>query len=385
MHQQKRIGDLPVEPGQIVKFVMDLLSPGLHEKRARSIAFATVGVVFAERLSIAEVGRAMSRVRGTSPKHGIKQVDRLLSNSGFVLEACFQASVPWLVAERTEIMISLDWTDYASDGQSRMAINLITEHGRATPLVWQTVKTKSLKRRRNRYEDEVLRVLASCLPQGVKVTLLADRGFADTKLFAFLRDDLGWDFVIRIRGAFKMTRESGLTHAVEDLVLSNGDAREMQNVLLTKSKFPINVVCVHDKATKEPWCLATTLAGDADLVVQSYGRRFTTELAFRDEKDLNFGFGLKDTSIGSPERRDRFLFVFMLATWILTLLGAAGEQIGCDRQLKANTTAKRTHSLLRQGQEYLLGCASRFFSSIKRVFADLLADHVTTRAKIALL
>ena len=93
---------------------MDLLSLGLREKRARSIAFATVGVVFAERLSVAEVGRAMSRVRGTSPKHGIKQVDRLLSNAGFVLEDCFMASTPWLVAKREENMISLDWTEYLS-------------------------------------------------------------------------------------------------------------------------------------------------------------------------------------------------------------------------------------------------------------------------------
>ena len=38
-------------------------------------------------------------------------------------------------------MISLDWSEYASDGQSRIAINLITEHGRATPLVWQTVNS----------------------------------------------------------------------------------------------------------------------------------------------------------------------------------------------------------------------------------------------------
>lgn len=382
---ERRIGDLPVEPGQIVKFVMELLSPALHEKRARSIAFGVVGVVFAERLSVAEVGRAMARARGTSPKHGIKQVDRLLSNGGFDLEQCFRVTVPWLVAERKEVMISLDWTEYADDGHSRIAVNLITDHGRATPLVWQTVKSKRLKRRRNRYEDEVLQLLADCLPEGVKVTLLADRGFADTKLFAFLRDDLGWDFAIRIRGSFTMTRESGLSHEVKDLVPSNGQAREMQNVLLTRSKFPINVVCVHDKAMKEPWCIATTFAGDAEFVVKSYGRRFTTELAFRDEKDLNFGFGLQDTSIGAPERRDRFLFLFMLATWILTLLGAAGEQIGCDRQLKANTTAKRTHSLLRQGQEYMMGCASRFFSAIKQTFSALLADHAATSAKFALL
>ncbi len=37
-------------------------------------------------------------------------------------------------------------------------------------------------------------------PEGVAVTILADRGFGDVKLFAFL-DELGFDYVIRFRGA----------------------------------------------------------------------------------------------------------------------------------------------------------------------------------------
>ncbi len=34
---------------------------------------------------------------------------------------------------------------------------------------------------------------------------------------------------------------------------------------------------------------------------------------------------------------------------LLTLLGAAGEELGYDRHLKINTTKRRTHSLFRQG------------------------------------
>ena len=37
------------------------------------------------------------------------------------------------------------------------------------------------------------------------------------------------------------------------------------------------------------------------------------------------------------------------AVVLLTLLGAAGEQLGYDRHLKTNTTRRRTHSLFRQG------------------------------------
>jgi hypothetical protein len=37
------------------------------------------------------------------------------------------------------------------------------------------------------------------------------------------------------------------------------------------------------------------------------------------------------------------------AVVLLTLLGAAGEQLGYDRHPKTNTNKRRTHSLFRQG------------------------------------
>ena len=43
------------------------------------------------------------------------------------------------------------------------------------------------------------------------------------------------------------------------------------------------------------------------------------------------------------------LLLSALAIALLTLLGAAGECLGYDRWLKANTVKYRTHSLFRQG------------------------------------
>jgi hypothetical protein len=73
------------------------------------------------------------------------------------------------------------------------------------------------------------------------------------------------------------------------------------------------------------------------------------EPQFRDTKDLQFGMGLSATRIGEPTRRDRLLLVSAFATALLTLLGMVGESLGMDRLLKSNTSAKRTHSLFRQG------------------------------------
>jgi hypothetical protein len=51
--------------------------------------------------------------------------------------------------------------------------------------------------------------------------------------------------------------------------------------------------------------------------------------------------------IRDTKRRDRMLLVSAMASVLLTLLGSAGESLGMDRLLKANTVKKRTHSLFR--------------------------------------
>jgi hypothetical protein len=59
------------------------------------------------------------------------------------------------------------------------------------------------------------------------------------------------------------------------------------------------------------------------------------------------GMGL--IHVSTPGRRDRLWLLNALAIVLLTLLGAAGEDLGYDRYLKSNTTKRRTHSLFRQG------------------------------------
>jgi len=97
---------------------------------------------------------------------------------------------------------------------------------------------------------------------------------------------------------------------------------------------------------KEPWCLVTG-SRDAPQIIKLYSKRWTVEPSFRDTKDLRFGLGA--VRIADPQRRDRLLLLNAFAVVLLTLLGAAGESLGMDRHLKANTVKTRSHSLFRQG------------------------------------
>jgi hypothetical protein len=231
-----------------------------------------------------------------------------------------------------------------------LALHLVTGHGRATPLLWLTVGKDELKDRRNDFEDLCLCRLKACLPDGVAVTILADRGFGDVKLFAFL-ESLGFDYAIRFRGNIQVAAETGETRLAADWVGKGGRARMLREVEITAARNQVPaVVCVHAKDMKEPWCIATSLRdATARDIVDHYAKRWTIEPSFRDAKDLRFGMGMSALRISDPQRRDRLLLLNALAVVLLNLLGAAGESLGLDRLLKSNTSKRRTHSLFRQG------------------------------------
>jgi hypothetical protein len=246
--------------------------------------------------------------------------------------------------------VALDWTDYDADGQATLVLSLVTGHGRATPLIWLSVLKDELTDARNAYEDACVRRLAEVLPAGVRVTLLADRGFADTKLFGFL-DEFGFGYVIRIKANTRVGATDGTTRPAAAWVGQGGRARKLRDATLTEARCPVGaVVCVHAKAMQEPWCLvASNREATAPQIVKLYSKRWTAEPSFRDTKDLRFGLGLDAVRIADPQRRDRLLLLNAFAVVLLTRLGAAGESLGMDRHLKVNTVKTRSHSLFRQG------------------------------------
>jgi hypothetical protein len=338
---------------QVHTFLANLFEEDLHAKRVLSLSLATLGVIHAASLSVYAIGQALAVARGTQGKHGIKQVDRLLSNTGIPVWNLFSLWVPYVLGQRNEALVALDWTDFEADDQTTLVASLVTLHGRPTPLVWLSVQKSTLKGLRNEVEDAVVLRLREVIPAEVKVTLVADRGFADQKLYALL-GQVGFEYVVRFRQCITVTSDKGERRTAADWVPKAGHLRKLPQALVTADCTQVGaVVCVKKKGMKEPWCLATSLhLASAAEVVALYSRRFTIEESFRDIKDLRFGMGLSQVRIAEPERRDRLLLLSALACALLTLLGAAGESLGMERQLKANTDKRRTYSLFRQGCMY---------------------------------
>ena len=166
-----------------------------------------------------------------------------------------------------------------------------------------------------------------------------------------MSEELKFDFVIRFRGNIAVTATDGEARAAADWVGAGGRARTLRGAAVTAQAYPVaTVVCVRAKGMKEPWCLAASTADEpARALIKLYAKRWEIEGGFRDTKDLRFGMGLGSMHVSTPDRRDRMWLINAFAVVLLTLLGAAGEQLGYDRHLKTNTSRTARSSFGRGG------------------------------------
>lgn len=350
----------------------------VHAQRLASLTDGVDGVLHAASLGVRAIGQGLAVAQGLAPRHAIKQVDRLLSNPKLSMEQVFGCWVPFVVGERREIVVNFDWTEFEDADQCTVVLGMQTEHGRSTPLVWKTVTRSELKEQRNDHEDDLLVVFASVMPKHVRVTGVADRGCSDSKLYSFLTEELGFDDIIRFRGVVYVEDAAGERRKAKEWLGTAGRIRVFRRARITAQRplVPV-VVCVQDKAMKEPWGLVSSRQDHTGVEIKvAYGRRFTVEETFRDVKNPRFGLGLKQAVIARHDRRDALFLLAVLAHTLLTWLGKAGQELGMDRMLGA--TRPGHLSLFRQGLmlfELIPKMREDRLRALANKFGELLQEH----------
>lgn len=79
------------------------------------------------------------------------------------------------------------------------------------------------------------------IPQDFQVTILADQGFTDTRLFEYIRS-IGFHYRICIREIFKIESTEGESQQVFVWVSLNARNKSLMGTRLTKRKFPVENV-----------------------------------------------------------------------------------------------------------------------------------------------
>jgi hypothetical protein len=198
-------------------------------------------------------------------------------------------------------------------------------------------------------EREALAALARFCPAGVRPIIVADRGFGNSRWLEEVKK-WGWHFVQRVSGSHGVCVEQYMGKLNELGMRRGWRPRDFGwGSVGDKQWGPVRLVSVFDRNAKEAWYLLTNMDLLPHKIVQLYQRRMWIEAMFRDLKNRNWGLGLDHVKLSTPERNDRLFIVLALAYTFLCALGAAAENRGLSKALKANTVTERVLALLRIG------------------------------------
>ena len=280
----------------------------MHAKRINSLSSAVKGTIESGKLAIHAIGSGLATCNSITRKHAIKQVDRLLSNPAIRMDNIFSDLIPFIIAERTNIVVSMDWTEFDKDDQSVIVLSLQTNHGRNTPLVWKTVRKSLLKGKRTGYEQEVLTILKQNLPNSVTdILIVADRGFGNVVMCEFIDFELGFDYLLRFKANIKLGKSGAEQKPSSNYLTPSGRTKTLTDMEMTSKRYPVaKVYCCKKKDMKDAWFLVSNRRNlSAATALKYYAKRWGIECGFRDIKDYRFGMGMREVRMKNCQKRDR--------------------------------------------------------------------------------
>ena len=297
----------------------------LRLSQAKTLGALVAAAMRVERVSLANIGR---RMLGAA-KHQIKRCWRFCDNDRVEPADAMRGIVGRAVRRRRKpLLVALDWVDVR--GFDTLVAAAVLK-GRSVPLCWASCRGHDYDghRSRNAFEESLLLVLRSMVPERVKVILLADRGFGRTEMARFCQRH-GFSYVVRIKSDV-WVESAGYAGNLFDYPVRKGACKLLRAVRYRKSA-PVtqNVVVrwVRGLPARRDgcWFLMTDLTAGPAKLAALYRRRMTVEELFRDHKSKRNGWSLRDTQVKTPQRLDRLLLVLAVAYLLLCGVGLVARQ-----------------------------------------------------------
>jgi hypothetical protein len=330
----------------------------VHAQRREALKRATGALLNGGKLWLSSLGRCRD---GTSAKHAIKAIDRLLGNRALhqqrleIFRAIAEQHVP------DEPVVLVDVTELRPDVCALTAS--LAANGRSVPLYAMVRRKATIGKRRT--QQVFLRALKKLLPNDAVVTIVTDAGFQSPWFDEVAA--LGWHYVCRVRHRTLFFLEEEWVSAQQLHTLASDRAKDLGAVAFPRQRPKKRRLVLAarrvskkrvrktkrgkrsrhyndrrcEKSAREPWLLATSLDLPAKTIVKLYGLRMQIEQNYRDTKNHRWGWALEQSRSRSHARLEMLLLLGALGMAIVLAIGCLAEKRDWHRAYQANTIRDR--------------------------------------------
>jgi len=338
---------------QSVETLLTASAVDLPRRTRQRLIFFIVGILLAGSLVLRRIAstHAYLTPQTTCAASHERRLRRVLNDPLLTWERSYARVVRRLLARQRprQSVIILDESGHTD--RLRVLTAALWYRGRAIPLAWvswpgQTKQTTSYWSRCQTVLDQV----ASLLPNGATVVVVADRAFG-CPVFTDPVAARGWDWLVRVQGQTRFRPQHGQVQPLRQQVSAAGQRWKGRGALFKDAGWrEASAVVLWGRAHREPLLLASSLPLGWDLIAL-YKKRAAIEALFRDWKTS--GWQWEASQVREQAHQERLVLGLAFATLVTLLLGTrAADQ---ERQAPPRGSLRRSwtggHSLFRLGRE----------------------------------
>jgi len=307
-------------------------NPTEDHRRQRTFAWAVAAVILTGSASLGQwIGAVVTKAQAASTW---RRLWRLMNNTLLDVASYYEPYIRAAVKgwSGRHALVAIDTTSM----QDRRIVfrAALIYRGRAVPLAWKAVSTRSHSLPFEVYEP-LLDQARALLPSDCAVTLLGGRGFGNVRLMVWCRR-CGWHFALRLKGNRTVVLDDGHRNRLAAFAVGPMDLRLLEGVRLVGAKRhglgAVNIAITRSpQQGSEPWFIVSDRS-DTLGILADYRCRMNIEHGFKDDKSGALGW--EACRMDTVEQVDRHLLVMAVAVLYLvsegTLLVSSGDLASVD-------------------------------------------------------
>jgi hypothetical protein len=317
---------------QIKNLIATTSDPRVEASTLRRLSLYVTGLIAARHGSPAQVARALEKLElsGAKAESLERQVRRMENDPKVKAEYCFHplARARLRLGKPSALLLILDPT--LQEDQLVMVSLNVWYRGRSLPLGW-TIWPANQPLKGDRFWKRIeglLEQVAPLLPQGIPITLMADRAFG-TPAFTDLVEAHGWHWVVRVQDQTHYQDRLGRSGRIRDLVRYRGERRKLRGMAFKSAGWrSASIVVYWGHRHDQPLCLVTDLK-PSWWVVALYRKRFPIECTFRDFK--LYGWRWEQGQVKDQVHMEHLLVGMAVGMWVTLMAGTWRAQTFLER------------------------------------------------------